>query len=63
MSKESKQRQIAEMEIMEYLNPFIPLVANTGAEIRIEAQTNKEFHLGPKEYDYIPTIAGHVPIK
>lgn len=63
MSKESKQRQLAEKEIMEYLEPFIPLVANTGAEIRIEAQTNKEFHLGLKEFDYIPTITGHIPLK
>lgn len=26
-----------------------------------EAQVNKEFYLGEKQYEYIPTVAGHEP--
>ena len=26
-----------------------------------EANTNKAFYLGEKQYEYIPTVAGHEP--
>ena len=27
-----------------------------------EARTNKEFYLGAKQYEYIPTLVGHEPV-
>jgi len=30
-------------------------------EWQLEAQTNREFYLGDKSYDYVVTVAGHEP--
>lgn len=44
-----------------YLEPFLPLLMHQGESIREEADTNKAFHLGRKEYEYVATLEGHEP--
>ena len=47
--------------IREYLMPFLPIITGPLRERERESQTNKEFHLGAKEFEYIPTLEGHAP--
>ena len=31
-------------------------------EWQLEADTNKEFYLGTKEFEFVPTLLGHEPV-
>jgi hypothetical protein len=61
MSRKTKPKP-QRINLRPFLEPFIPLLVNQNVDTRIEAETNKNWHLGTKEYDYVQTLAGHQPL-
>lgn len=57
-----KRRDIPD-NVLDLLVPFFPLLSSQGSEIQEEANTNKDYHLGQKEYEFVQTLSGHVPVE
>lgn len=55
------RRHIPDHPLLPYLRPFAGLLQSQGADIREEAEANKAWHLGAKEYEYVITPTGHIP--
>lgn len=49
-------------ELHSLLTVFNPFLARQFGPLREEAETNKAFHLGRKEFAYRQTLNGHQPI-
>lgn len=49
-------------QIHPFLQPFMDLFQRDRQIRNEEVQTNKAFHLGNKEYEYVATLEGHEPL-
>lgn len=56
-------RTESEPDIAPILDIFTPLLVDGFMRAEEEPLTNREFHLGPKEYTAVVTLTGHEPVR
>lgn len=61
MSHKTKPKPVY-YDMRPILDAFKPLLMQQITDAHVEADTNKAFHTGTKEYEFVATVTGHEPI-